>query len=369
MDACDVLIVGGGPAGSACAWALCRAGLDAVVVDRALFPRDKVCAGWITPQVVDELELDTSEYRQGRTFQPFTGFKVGLVEGDRTVETRYHSPVSYGIRRCEFDAYLLRRSGARLLLGGAASTIVRDHGSWIVNDRVRAPMLVGAGGHFCPIARSMNPVSAGLDRGRVVVAQEAEFEADPDDEAASPSAGDTPELYFCRELDGYGWRVRKGSHVNVGIGRLDCRALPRTVTKFGAFLERSGRARSIARRRWRGHAYLVSTTRRRAVDDGVLLVGDAAGLAWPQSGEGIRPAVQSGLFAARTIAAAAGRYARDRLQRYDTWLGTTFRAGSPVMSALSPFVPAAVWMPLARSLLGNAAFVRSIVLDRGFLRS
>jgi menaquinone-9 beta-reductase len=368
VDTCDVLIVGGGPAGSSCAWALRRAGLDAVVVDRARFPRDKVCAGWITPQVVEELEIDTRDYERGRVLQPIKSFIAGM--GERTGKpVHYDKIVSYGIRRCEFDAYLLRRSGARLLLGGAASTIVRDHGSWIVNDRVRAPMLVGAGGHFCPIARSMNPVSAGLDRGRVVVAQEAEFEADPDDEAASPSAGDTPELYFCRELDGYGWRVRKGSHVNVGIGRLDCRALPRTVTKFGAFLERSGRARSIARRRWRGHAYLVSTTRRRAVDDGVLLVGDAAGLAWPQSGEGIRPAVQSGLFAARTIAAAAGRYARDRLQRYDTWLGTTFRAGSPVMSALSPFVPAAVWMPLARSLLGNAAFVRSIVLDRGFLRS
>ena len=116
MDTCDVLIVGGGPAGSACAWALGRAGLDVVVVDRATFPRDKVCAGWITPQVVDELELDTNEYRKGRTFQAFTGFRVGLVDGDRTVEARYGAPVSYGIRRCEFDAYLLRRSGARLRL-------------------------------------------------------------------------------------------------------------------------------------------------------------------------------------------------------------------------------------------------------------
>jgi len=367
MDTCDVLIVGGGPAGSACAWALGRAGLDVVVVDRATFPRDKVCAGWITPQVVDELELDTDEYRKGRTFQAFTGFRVGLVDGDRTVETRYEAPVSFGIRRCEFDAYLLRRLGARVLLGEPATSIVRDNQHWVVNDAVRAPMLVGAGGHFCPVARAVNPEHA-RPATQLVVAQEAEFELDPDDEAASPTAHEMPELYFCRELDGYGWRVRKGNYVNIGIGRVDCRLLPPTVARFVAFLERTGRLSHHAGRRWHGHAYLVSApVARRTVGDGMLLAGDAAGLAWPQSGEGIRPAIQSGLFAAQTIVDAAGRYTRGRLHRYDTWLREKF-AASPVVRALSPLVPATVWMPLARRLLGNRAFVRSVVLNRGFLR-
>ncbi len=58
MITCDALIVGGGPAGSTCAWKLRQAGLDVMVVDAAVFPRDKVCAGWITPQVVAELDLD-----------------------------------------------------------------------------------------------------------------------------------------------------------------------------------------------------------------------------------------------------------------------------------------------------------------------
>ena len=56
MERCDVLVVGGGPAGSSCAWRLRRAGLDVVVLDRKAFPRDKVCAGWITPQVARALE-------------------------------------------------------------------------------------------------------------------------------------------------------------------------------------------------------------------------------------------------------------------------------------------------------------------------
>src|SRR6185503_1670551 len=101
MDSCDVLIAGGGPAGSACAWKLRQAGLDVIIIDKATFPRDKVCAGWITPQVVDDLEIDVDDYRSSRTFQPITGFRVGLIGQNSVVETEYDRPVSFGIRRCE----------------------------------------------------------------------------------------------------------------------------------------------------------------------------------------------------------------------------------------------------------------------------
>ena len=55
MESCEVLIVGGGPAGSSCARRLCDAGIDAMILDKAMFPRDKVCGGWITPQVLEAL--------------------------------------------------------------------------------------------------------------------------------------------------------------------------------------------------------------------------------------------------------------------------------------------------------------------------
>src|SRR6187401_1001406 len=112
MDACDVLVVGGGPAGSPCARALRQAGIDVLVLDKANFPRDKVCAGWITPAVVDELEIDVDDYRRGRVFQPITAFRTGVLGGG-DVLTTFRRPVSFGIRRCEFDHYLLERSGAR----------------------------------------------------------------------------------------------------------------------------------------------------------------------------------------------------------------------------------------------------------------
>src|SRR6186713_2435257 len=100
MTTCDVLIVGGGPAGSTCAWRLRQAGLDVLVIDAATFPRDKVCAGWITPQVVAALRLDTEAYAaSGRTFQAITGFHVGMINRRDATRVTYDRPASYGIRR------------------------------------------------------------------------------------------------------------------------------------------------------------------------------------------------------------------------------------------------------------------------------
>ena len=267
MDTCDALVVGGGPAGSSCAWALERAGLDVVVLDRASFPRDKVCAGWVTPQVIRSLDLDTADYARGRTFQPITAFRTGLI-GDRgTIDTSYDTPVSYGIRRCEFDHYLLQRSGARLAPPAPVTSMRRDGRDWIVNDGIRTPLVVGAGGHFCPVAKQLNPEPP---QASLVVAQEVEFVVDAADAAAYAIAPERPELYFSRDLQGYGWCFRKGRHMNIGFGRLDRRSLPKGTAEFVEFLAREGRVPPGATYKWHGHAYLLaSAAGRRVVDDGV----------------------------------------------------------------------------------------------------
>ena len=86
MESCDVLVIGGGPAGSSCARRLHEAGLDVLVMDKAEFPRDKVCAGWITPAVLTMLKIDTRDYRRGRVFQSLRRFRTGCIGGD-TVDT------------------------------------------------------------------------------------------------------------------------------------------------------------------------------------------------------------------------------------------------------------------------------------------
>ena len=173
METCDVLIVGGGPAGSSCAGRLVAAGLKVIVLDKSLFPRDKVCAGWITPAVLEDLAIDLNDYRQGRTCQPIHAFRTGLMSGPYLYH-QYDDAVSYGIRRCEFDDYLLKRCGATLKLGESLKNIRWLDHNWIINDSIKAKMLVGAGGHFCPVARYLGARVGKSEQS--VAAQEIEFE-------------------------------------------------------------------------------------------------------------------------------------------------------------------------------------------------
>jgi len=360
VERCDVLVVGGGPAGSTCAWRLRRAGLNVRVLDRARFPRDKLCAGWVTPQVLESLQLDVEDYRRGRVFQPILGFRTSLIDGPE-VRTSYASAVSYGIRRWEFDAYLLERSGAALRQGDAAR-LRRDGGDWVVDEAIRTPLLVGAGGHFCPVARALG----GAGGVQAVVAQEAEFRLDGAQDRACPVDPQAPELYFCGDLEGYGWCFRKGDYLNVGFGRRDGRGFPAHVREFWSFLERAGKVPRGTPFPWRGHAYRVQGTGApRVVADGVVLVGDAAGLAYAESGEGIRPAVESGLLAAEAILAAGGRRQEADLAPYRQALGARFGLAPPRRRGPAP--PAA-WRDWAgRRLLAVPWFARHVLLDRWFL--
>lgn len=359
MERCDALIVGGGPAGSTCARLLRLAGWHVVVVDRARFPRDKVCAGWITPPVFPLLDLTPDEYRaSGLTFQEIHGFRTGLI-GHRPVETRYPSPVSYAIRRCEFDDFLLRRAGVRVVEGTAVNGLVRRGDRWIVNERLSAPVIVGAGGHFCPVARHLQGTP---DAASPVVAKEVEFRLDGDPSSVMP---EVPELFFSRDLEGYGWCVRKGSYLNVGLGRRDRHRFADHLRDFLAFLAHSGRAPDLAARPWRGHAYHARGSGiRRLVGDGALVIGDAAGLAYPESGEGIKPAIESGWLAAHTLIAGGGRGAAD-LRPYEAEMRRQHPAPRRTPRLLQPAVRA-----LGRGLLQHSpAFTRHVVLNRWFLRA
>lgn len=365
MESCDVLIVGGGPGGSTCAWKLRQAGLDVLVLDKKTFPRDKTCAGWITPAVIRELELDTADYARSRVFQPITGFRTGVI-GGRSVRTGYKRPVSFGIRRCEFDHYLLERCGARLRLGERLETFERAGENWIINGAIRTPLLIGAGGHFCPVARHLGGLGA---KETVVAAQEIEFPLSPRQKQQCRVEEAEPELYFCPDLMGYAWCFRKGDYLNVGLGREDSTRLSEHVAGFCQWMKAQGRIPSDTPEQFHGHAYILyGHTPRPLLDDAVLLIGDAAGLAYAQSGEGIRPAVESALIAAEVIVAAKGVYRRPDLEPYERCILARFGKRQPDRAA-SAMLPERVRHALAGRLLATRWFARHIVLNRWFLHT
>ena len=364
-DSCDVLIVGGGPAGSTCARALRNVGFDVLVMDKSEFPRDKVCAGWITPQVVEALGLDVQDYARGRVLQPINSFVTGM--GQRAhPPVRYDKVVSYGIRRCEFDHYLLERSGARLRLGEAWKSMARVGDRWLVNGQLSAALVIGAGGHFCPVARFLG-AHLGKEE-RAISAQEIEFEMTDSQAAQCVVSGEQPELYFCEDLKGYGWCFRKGNYLNVGLGREGNHRLAEQVQAFAHGLAEQGRIPADLPGKFKGHAYLLySHANRPLVGDGVMIIGDAAGLAYTQSGEGIRPAIESGLMSAATAVAANRDYSRARLAPYEVSLYSRFgeRGGAPALS----FLPATLRLSLARALMQTQWFARNVILDRWFLHA
>ncbi|GFE58799.1 NAD(P)/FAD-dependent oxidoreductase [Geobacter sp. AOG1] len=365
METCDVLIVGGGPAGSTCAGKLRQAGLDVLLLDKAEFPRDKPCAGWITPAVLTTLAIDQEDYCRGRVLQEISSFRTGLMDGVEVV-IPYGKTVSYGIRRCEFDQYLLQRSAVRQELGTPVTTLARYDGGWLVNGRIRARLVVGAGGHHCPVARLLG---AKIGREDVIVAQAVEFAMSQEQERLCRVPVDTPALFFSRDMKGYGWLFRKGRFLNIGLGRMDRQHLSRHTRDFCTFLVQRGYLTTGVAGGFQGHAYLVYQRQggRTCVGDGALLIGDAAGLAQPQSGEGILPAIESALLAADTILAAKGDYRSVNLEPYAARLATRFGSGS--MKIPSTRLSSGVLRFLGARLLSSNWFARHVVLDRWFLHT
>jgi flavin-dependent dehydrogenase len=179
--------------------------------------------------------------------QPIHGFRVRRV-GDP--EARSHAkrsdgpdgpdePISYGIRRCEFDHFLLERAEARLRLGEPLGSLERRGGRWRVNGALETPVVVGAGGHFCPVARRLG--AAGGDAEPIIAAQELEFELPAAERDACPIEPEVPEIFFTADLKGYGWVFRKGHYLNVGLGRQDRGQLSGHFERFLAFLRDEGR--------------------------------------------------------------------------------------------------------------------------------
>ena len=364
MAAHDVLVVGGGPGGSTAAWRLALAGLRPLLLDAATFPRVKICAGWVTPEALADVEVDPDKYPL--TIQPFTACRFGF--DGKLHETRWRRPASYGIVRSEFDHHLLDRArvaGAEVREGARVTAVTRQSdGIHVVSEQGTfvAPVVIGAGGHHCPVAKAFGQLS---EREEVVVAQESETRLPADRREALRGVATAPELYVERDLKGYGWYFPKEDVLNIGIGVVSGPGanLPRRRDALVAALRASGQLPAdLAIEPFRGHAYVVRRRApRRLAGAGFCLIGDAAGLARDLSGEGIGPAIRSGLWAAEAVAAhvrdgaSLDRYAERIVRRYGRgetgWLGRQLGR-----------LPDAVGRILVRATLATGATRRHLVL-------
>jgi menaquinone-9 beta-reductase len=301
----DVIIVGGGPAGSACARRLTQNRIKCLVIDRCEFPRVKPCAGWITPAVVKELGLEPGEYPHSVT--TFRALTVCIHKFTVTLPNRQHA-----IRRAEFDHWLLNRSGARVY-EHTVKSIVQSGSGYVVDGEFAGQFLVGAGGTYCPVYRTLFTADHPRARGGLIVALEEEF--------ANPHASDDCWLWFWKNLPGYAWYVPKaGGYVNVGVGA-QAEALTSSGdnlrTHWQELVEKLDQADLVRRHAYRprGYCYYLRQNLRAVRKGNAFITGDAAGAATLDMGEGIGPAIRSGGLAADAIA-SGGEYSLGSIPRY-----------------------------------------------------
>jgi menaquinone-9 beta-reductase len=292
MKQTDVLIVGGGPAGASCAWALRRQGVPCLIVDRVPFPRTKLCAGWIQPEVMQMLAFDPQTYPGG--LLRFNALKVSVRGIRLPIPTR-----QYAIRRMEFDSWLLQRADVPVEVHHVRE-ITRTADGYVVDGAFSARYLVGAGGTHCPVYRTLFQGASPRDPASLIVTQELEF----------PYAYEDPHCYLWfmeHHLPGYSWYVPKaGGYLNLGVGGKaeTLRTRDDTIKRHWTLLVRKLRRLGLLDERPlrpKGHSYYLRGDDSVVQIDNALIVGDAAGLATVDMGEGIAPAVQSGLRAAAAI--------------------------------------------------------------------
>ncbi|MFL5244754.1 MAG: NAD(P)/FAD-dependent oxidoreductase [Gemmataceae bacterium] len=298
----ETIIVGGGPGGSSCAWELTRQGRECLVLERKAMPRLKLCAGWVTPKVLADLAIDPARYPHGivklDTLKVFFGRTRRLA---RTV-----SCVQYSIRRIEFDAWLLKRSGAEVA-EHTVREVVPDADGYTIDESFHCKYLVGAGGTNCPVKKALFEP----DRGDLIVTQEIEYAAPVSDPACT--------LWFpYAEPWGYAWYVPKANAVNIGFGgrrsRLEKWNRSQLWKDFISLLTQQECIKESPPEP-KGYSYYIGKRRKQAKKGTTYLIGDAAGLATMDLAEGIGPAVESGLLAARDIL-GLDQYSTRRITRY-----------------------------------------------------
>lgn len=298
----DLIVLGAGPAGASAALVAARSGLSVALIDKASFPRDKLCGGLITGRCLSELAAlgalpphDTLTRHDRFAFHGH-GAPLGELGG---------CPPVHLTTRLALDNHLLRLAlgaGARDLTGTRVSAIGKQELTLASGATLRFDALIGADGVQSIVARHL--FGRPFDPQTIGFALEAEAPACPDD----PIRIDFGAAHW-----GYGWRFPKPGSTTIGIGGLHARN-PEMKALMARYLTEIGVPSDLP---VKGHFLPFGDFRKTPGKGAVLLAGDAAGLVDPITGEGIGHAIASGRLATEAVAAALAAGAPESaLHRY-----------------------------------------------------
>ncbi|MCK9220464.1 MAG: geranylgeranyl reductase family protein [Bacteroidales bacterium] len=295
----EVIIIGAGPAGTIAAFELAKQGISVLILEKAIFPRYKVCGAGLTHKILCEIPFDLSPVFE--TTINTICFSTGLKE----VFTRTSpDPIIYCSMREKLDAFLLSQAvaaGARVIHGVHAQDVKQSINQVEVITRTgsyRSKLLIGADGASSMVAR----VSGLRDNLLPGLAWEAEIKTNSD---AINRFSNTVFLDWGSFPGGYGWVFPKKDHFSVGVGG------PAHLSKWMMlyyqqfmnyfmdglqnFSSSIPHYETSSLKSW---PIPVRVKKSRFINDKVVVVGDAGGLTDPLTGEGIYYAIRSGKLAA-----------------------------------------------------------------------
>jgi geranylgeranyl reductase family protein len=279
MKRFDVVVVGGGPAGSTTAHRLADAGASVLLVDRATFPRDKPCGGGLTARALQWCPVDPTPVVEEIVDALELRFRFGS-----TIVRRAREPLVLMTQRRRLDAYLLDAARER-------GVEVRE-GTTIDVTRAPADVVVGADGANGTTARTLG-LAAGIVHG-VAYEGNVSYSTLPRERYARRAV-----VEFAAVPGGYGWVFPKGDHANVGVGGWASEG-PRIREHLARVCAAHGletdQLESV-----RGHRLPMRRPGTRIASERALVVGDAAGLIDPVSGDGMYECFVSSRLAADAI--------------------------------------------------------------------
>ncbi len=271
----DVAIVGAGPAGSAAAYRLADAGASVLLLDKASFPRDKPCGGGVTGRAARLLPFSIEPVVEDVVDRLDCGLRYG-----QHITRRARAPLAYMTQRRRLDHFLLQKAAE-------AGAEVRERETADVRE-LDARIVIGADGCNGSSAKQLGLA----DRVAHGVALEANYPYDRRFAGAM-----VLEIAVIR--GGYGWIFPKGDHINVGVGGNAAEG-----PKLRAELQRMCEAYGIdpeSAEDTRGYRLPMRLSGTRLARGNTAVIGDAAGLVDPLSGDGMYEA----FYSAKLVASAA----------------------------------------------------------------
>jgi len=303
MGAHDVAIVGAGPAGSTAAYHLATAGASVLLLDKATFPRDKPCGGGVTGRAARLLPF---------SIEPVVEDAVDRLECGLRYRHRFtrraHGPLAYMTQRRRLDHFLLQKARE-------AGAEVRE-GETVDARELEARIVIGADGCNGPSAKQLG-LADGVVHG---VALEANYPHEPRYTGAM-----VLEIAVIR--GGYGWIFPKGDHVNVGVGG-NGEEGPKLRTELRRMCEAYGIDPDAAHET-RGYRLPLRLTGTRLARGQTAVIGDAAGLVDPFSGDGMYEAFLS----AKLVTNAALDVLSGRAETLDAYQAAVERRIAPLTRA------------------------------------